>query len=337
MLSDLFHWWLRQMAGLLPRFLRPGAGDGHTALVATLDAPGNPAVVLSLRRRGREAVLCRAGPEEPPPARLPRSGPAVLRVPAGTVLEREVTLPLSAEHVLRQVLTLEMDRLTPFAAGDVVWGFRASARDRTRGRVSLRLFLVPRRAVAAALASLDRLGIAVGALECGAGEGARRITLERPATVRERRAKWVTSGLGAACAVLAVAVLLVPVVRQAEALSAAESRIEAVRPRVAEAEALRRRIADSRANRDGVAAQRARSGDVLGALAALTDSLPDDTYLTELSLSRRILLVRGQSAAAPRLITLLAGAPSFSNPAFTAPVTRNGQLDQFALQAEVAP
>ena len=325
------------MVELLPAVLRPGMASAGTVVVATMEASGDRATLLSLRKRGREVPLGRSGPDEPGPVRLPGARRAILRVPAGTMLEREVTLPLSAEHVIRQVLTHEMDRLTPFSAADVVWGFTPGPRDRARGRISLRLFLVPRRAVASALDALGRLGIPVAALESGAGDSARRIALEGPLTGRERRARWVARGVAAACAGLAAAVVLVPIVRQAEALAAVNTRMEVARPRVEEAEALRRRIADARASRDGVAAQRNRSGYVLGALAALSDSLPDDTYLTELSLSRRVLLVRGQSAAAPRLITLLAQAPAFRNPSFTAPVTRNGQLDQFALQAEVAP
>jgi len=87
-----------------------------------------------------------------------------------------------------------------------------------------------------------------------------------------------------------------------------------------------------------IAEQRNRSGDALAALTALTEILPDDTFLTEFALNQRRVALRGQSASAPRLLALLAADPAIHSPAFTAPVTRGeGGRDQFALQAEVSP
>ena len=71
----------------------------------------------------------------------------------------------------------------------------------------------------------------------------------------------------------------------------------------------------------------------------MTELLPDDTFLSDLSLRQRRLTIGGQSAAAAKLIPGLAADPMFRNPGFTAPVTRSDQLkkDVFSLRAEVAP
>ena len=80
-------------------------------------------------------------------------------------------------------------------------------------------------------------------------------------------------------------------------------------------------------------------GDPLRVLADLTDILPDDTSLIELSLRDRALSIAGQSAAAARLIPALAADPAIRNPAFAAPVTRNelSGIEDFSIRAEVAP
>ncbi len=90
---------------------------------------------------------------------------------------------------------------------------------------------------------------------------------------------------------------------------------------------------------DALAAERAKTGDVLQILAAVTDIVPDDTWLTDLSLHQGKLGINGQSPAAARLIPALAADPSFRNPAFAAPVTRapDGHADLFAIRAELAP
>jgi general secretion pathway protein L len=74
-------------------------------------------------------------------------------------------------------------------------------------------------------------------------------------------------------------------------------------------------------------------------LHALTAVLPDNTFLTDLTLKQRQIALRGQSANAALLISALSAEPSLRNPSFAAPVTRaaSGGSDLFAIAAEAAP
>ena len=89
---------------------------------------------------------------------------------------------------------------------------------------------------------------------------------------------------------------MVPFARQSAASAAIERRIAALRPRVDEAEALRRRIANAASRGGALAAQQAQAGDVLAVLAAVTDRLPDGTFLTAFTLHQGRLTLRGQCA-----------------------------------------
>ena len=73
-------------------------------------------------------------------------------------------------------------------------------------------------------------------------------------------------------------------------------------------------------------------------LAALTAALPDDTWLSDLTLKDGSLSVDGQSGNAAGLISLLAAVPALKDPSFTAPVTRtsDNKADLFSLRAETA-
>ena len=348
MFVELLNWWTRQISGLLPAGWPGRRGQARVTFVATMaqqHGVDSDMLTILLRRGQREAELGRFDPGQPDAgerlralARKRPGGGTVLRVPPAMLLEREITLPLAAERDLARVLGYEMDRLTPFQAKDVIWSHEVLARDRARNRIVLRLSLIPYAPVAAILAWLDRAGLPVSAVQAGAENPPRLVRLRRAPTARERWDRRLTIAAASACALLALAALAVPVARQSAALAAVDARIEALRPLTAEADALRRRIADARASGDAIAEQRNRSGDALAALAAVTEILPDDTFLTEFALSQRKVALRGQSASAPRLIALLAADPAIRNPAFTAPVTRGeGGRDQFALQAEVAP
>jgi general secretion pathway protein L len=352
MLKEILIWWAERMREMLPARLRARDGRPADALVVET-APGAPDLRLFRRRRGRETGLGEVDAAALP-ARLAtlRRGAAgedlVLRLAPSDRLEREVTLPLVAEADLDRVLGYEMDRLTPFAAAEVFWTAAVTRRDRDRQRLVVRLVLVPRAGLQPVLVALAAAGSPATTIEApimtthvpktsGGATGWAVITLARTArTIRRRRA---TAALAVVCAMLGVAVIVTPLLRQSLALDDVETRIAALRPRVDAADGLRRRIAAAQARIDVVAAQRARSGDALAALAALTDILPDDTYLTELSLVQRRLMLRGQSAGAARLIGLLAADPALRNPIFVAPVVRNeaGHTDLFSLQAEIAP
>lgn len=155
---------------------------------------------------------------------------------------------------------------------------------------------------------------------------------------RVRRERRVLMALGGACAALAVAAVALPFLRQSRAAEVVEQRIAALQPSVTEAEALRQKLAAQAAGSDAIQREQALVGEPLEAIAALTQILPDDTFLTALGLQKRQLTIEGQSANAARLIGSLSTDPVIRNAAFAAPVTRSDSgADLFSIKAEVRP
>ena len=262
----------------------------------------------------------------------------LLRLPPELLLEQNVVLPIAAERDPERVLHYEMDRITPFAADELFWTWAIDRRDRANGRLQLRLSLVPKARLAAVLPALAAAGLRPPALDASTPGGpSRRIALDRVQPGRWRA--WGLAAAGTTCAVLAVAAAAIPFVMQSNASARIEARIAVLRPQVDQVETLRRQILSSAAGSDVFAEQRARVGDALGALATLTDILPDDTVLTELSVRARMVTISGQSAGAARLIPALAADPTLRNPAFAAPVTRNEGTrgEGFSIRAEIVP
>jgi general secretion pathway protein L len=81
-----------------------------------------------------------------------------------------------------------------------------------------------------------------------------------------------------------------------------------------------------------------RNGSAIATLAAATKSLPDETYLTALSLKAGRLTMSGLSPSAAQLIGLLARTPAFREPAFDAPVVESEStgLEAFTITVNVA-
>jgi general secretion pathway protein L len=365
MISDYVTWWAEQMLQWLPARLAGQDRDAaHALIVAPIhhtprndgagrdDGTGGQEVEVVLRRHRRDRALGRfaldgAGLRRLQAAVPPRARPRsiVLRLPPHLLLEREIVLPLAAEREPERVLAYEMDRITPFATADIFWTYAVQRRDRTRGKLHLRLSIVTRDAVQPLLGALAQAGLGATLIEVagqelgGAAATPRRIALRRPDSRRARAGRRAVAAAAIGCALLAVAAAGLPFILQAVAERAVEARIAALRGPVAEAESLRRRIAARTAGVDVIAAERARLGDPLAVLAAVTDLLPDDAYLTDFALRQGKLMLNGQSAAAARLIAAFSADPVIRNPDFAAPVTRieNGRADLFAIRAEIAP
>ncbi len=341
MFGEFFEWWGRQLLELVPERMRRDGG-GADALIA--DASEAGLLTFWRRRRGSEQRVVQARLDEPGSVSVratlnarPRGEPVLLRLSPAQVLERTVTLPLAAERELERVLGYEMERLTPFSAAEVFWGYALLERDRARSRLRLRLTMVPRASVAPLVDMLTAAGGRPSLLEAVAPDGVRAMSLAHEAAAM-RRAGLSQRSLAFAAGALALLVAASPFLRQALAMGEVQDRLELMAPRIAQVNELRRRISGAGAGGDAVVAETRRLGDTLEALSAITEILPDDSYLTEFTMRERKMTLSGLGASAPRLISLLSGDPRIRGPAFTAPVTRSetNHLDVFSIRAELA-
>jgi general secretion pathway protein L len=350
-LRDFFSWWVRQLAACLPTVLRGlGAKAFAGAVVALASPPGVVPATVEVTLPGRRNLpprrltvnLTDSGLDQLRDALGRRRQPCVrLLLPHGVLLERDVVLPIAAEGALDRVLHYELDRLTPFRSDQILWGFEVTRRDRDRGQLHLRLTLGLLATLSPLLDSLRRIRAVPTLLESEPAPNATdrrgcRIALGVTGPSHYRgplRAAW------AICIALAATAVVLPFVRQSLTLGAIQTRIDALQPSVTEAESLRRRASAAAADGDIMKAERLRVGDPLQALAETTDALPDDTWLTDLTLRQRKLTLAGQSQDPARLIGRLSTQTALRNPSFSAPITRSqtGRGDLFSIDAELLP
>ena len=331
-MREFLIWWAARLAELVPARLR-GRDRHGDVLIADTDGSGT-SYRLSARRNGREMALTPVAAAN----RLARR-PAprvVLRLQAGAVLERTLTLPLAAERMLGRVVSHEIDRLTPFAVHEVAWTATIDRRDRVARRLHIRLILLPRAAIAGVMAALSAAGAIPGAALVQRKDGGTwDLDLAPPGSVAVARGPGLQRVGLQACALLFVVAMLLPVVTQELALRQQDEAIARLRPAIAIADALRTRIAGQASGLDAISAETARTGQVLTLIATLTALLPDDTHLTALSVKQRTLSMSGRSASASRLIPILAADPALKGAEFAAPITRTdgARGDAFTIRA----
>jgi general secretion pathway protein L len=342
MLRDFLNWWFGELAGLLPQRMRPAAPAEADATVISPIGDAMDEVAVGLRRGGKETPVGRFALGAPELAELPEwpNKPPVLRLGEVEVLVKTVTLPLAAERDLDQALLFEMDRETPFRPEELYWNHRIETADRQNGRLLVRLVLVPRQRLEHLLERLAQARVRPVRAEIADGPDAGFwLPLDGDRHPLGRRRRPFVKLLAACCAALALAALATPFVRQSIVISKLDSALAAGRAAAAESDRLRSDVQRSAGAADLVVKARDKVGHPLAVLAAVTQVLPDDSYLTELQLQQRKLTISGRSAAAARLIGAMAADSAFHNPTFAAPVTRIEALRQeiFTIVTEVMP
>lgn len=349
-------WWGRSLAAWLPRRWRVlfGLDRGRLLLMPdpTIDAPD--AQTLQLRREDgeglRDAGRVPLPPGDPQLAGLdplaPLLAPALvdlprwLLLPAASGLQRRLALPAAAADRLRDVLSFEIDRQTPFAAADVAFDARILGR-RVDGQLDVDLVVVPLARLQARRDALGPLAATLAGVDLAGADGVPiGVNLLPPAQRRQVADPWRGWHLGlAAVALVAVVLALWQVLDNRR--DAADDFEAALAPRVAQA---RQATIDRQALAAMVSGQafldrsRAARPTTVELLDELTRRLPDGTWLEKISIEQDRLVVIGLSNEASALVRRMEPSPLWRSPALSGalqPDPRSGR-DRFSLVAELA-
>ena len=237
-----------------------------------------------------------------------------LRLPASAVLRKSLRLPAAAAENLRNVLALEMDRETPFAAAAVWFGHRIARRDRVS--LTVDLAVVPRPLFEECMARLAAAGMVARwiAIEPAAGEPVARFA------VAEAGRSW----LGAASLPLLGLVLALSAATIGLDLMRAQSleaELAATRARAEQALALRRSLGDGESHPSGVPSRAAL-------LAALSDAVPDGVWLDRLRFDGKGIEISGFAPDAAALLVRLDQAGPFHDAHFVGATVRDAKTQR---------
>ena len=151
-LTAFFRWWGGELTALVPDRLRRRL-HGDTGQIV-FDVSGEVIAIDQMTGRShREIGRVAARPDDPEleaASLAPLIGrlrmdryDVVLRVPAAQALRRTLSLPPAAAENLRQVLTFDMDRQTPFSADQVYFDFLVGARPSSSSPLDVELVACP--------------------------------------------------------------------------------------------------------------------------------------------------------------------------------------------------
>ena len=350
--GGFFAWWARSLAVWLPPRWRASLGLGRDRLL--LSTAGD---ALQLRRERDDGV---AGPVLEDVAVLPPLDgqadagdplqpvlapaladlPRWLVLPAAAGLRRRLALPAAAGERLRDVVSFEIDRQTPFASDAVAFDARVLGRRAGDGQLDVELVVVPRTGLQPHLDALGPLAAMLAGIDLADGNGRPlRVNLLPPAQRRQRADPARLWNLAlAAVAVLALALALWQVLANRRAAADAfEQSVDARAGEAREVAVQRQRLVDAVAGQTFLDQARAGRPSAIEIIDELSRRLPDHTYLEKLAIENDKLLLIGLSSDASSLIGRLEGSKLWRAAALTGAVQPDPRTrrDRFTLTADL--
>ena len=263
-------------------------------------------------------------------------------------LSRPLDLPKRAGEFLDAMIRSQIDRLTPWTANEAVFGWTAPV-DTSNERIDLTVIATPKAKINPLIRFAEQCGagsiILYAAPEGGAAVGGWPTTAGATKLL-EKRMRGALD-VARVSRILTV-VLLTAVVSATLSLGVAsvvggelDAQQRELSGRIsARRAALRLKLAASDGTAQSKLEQRKHEtpSNVM-VLDALSQLLPDNTYVTELRIEKDKLQIVGVTQDAPSLVKLIEQSPHFTRATFFAPTTRSASDpgERFHIEAHIKP
>jgi len=349
-LGRFWRWWSGELIALVPQWMRQSSANAANGLLievtpqaiilqrwlqgslteqdrverqsGDLDTQGNTfqALFTKLHKRNEQVALWLTGTQ---------------------CLVKQIELPLAAAKNLRQVLGFEMDRHTPFKAGQVYFDFRVLRVDNQKNRLVVKLVVVPRSAMDSSLDLLESWGTSVTAAYVAGtavpdGNTINLIPTERH-TTRPSRLRGINPMLFLLTLILAMTAITIPIWQKRQAVIALLPIVDRAKQQAQETDALRREQERLAAEYNFMLKKKQEVPPLVVLLDELSQLLPDDTWVQQFNLKGKELQIQGETGTSSKLIALFEYAKILHGANFRSPLTKGHMPDRerYHLAAEI--
>ena len=345
--SALFDEWIAAVAGAIDSMI--GRYAPRPQIVLGGESTGVLTARLKSARKGPALsdISFRVSNGRPSPP-LPADWQAAFRgsrietdLAPAQVLFRPLDFPRQAADFLDGMIRTQIDRLTPWPAEDAVFGWSSPSLS-GQERIELTLAATSKQEIEPLVqlaAGLGAQSLAAFAKPSAASDLGEKIKVfDQPLrsaahrvldTPRTLRAVLLSAGAAAAVELLVAAYFG----------DSFDSEQQQLLQRISQRRAALR-LGPGGNSALGLLAKRKQTGpSTVVVLEALSQALPDGTYVTELRIDGDKVQVIGMTQDAPSLIRLIEKSPQFARATFFAPTTRgqNEPGEQFHIEARITP
>lgn len=355
-LRRFWNWWSGELVDLIPLHLRAATKFLSDTTFVEIE---RKRVLAKRYRDGRMQDLDQLDLSPLPAAERPlalrdwlkRIAPALDRVACiispDNGLRREIEMPRAAEENLRQAVEFELNRYTPFKAGDVYFDYRVLRRALGEHGMSLEIAVVPKARIYPSLAALAKAGLRPAAVVLGDDLGGERVPLNLLPPERRRKpaprfsvANTVLAGVALIACVVALAV---PILQKRHDIAALNPLVERAKEEAEGVDQLKTELDTLVKNYDFLLQRKHAYPAASIVIDELTRILPDGTWLQQLNLRSHPkgweLQIQGETTISSQLASIIEDSPMFREATFKSPLIKGqGQgSERFHLAAELEP
>ncbi|RMQ50912.1 Fimbrial assembly [Pseudomonas cichorii] len=262
----------------------------------------------------------------------------ILLLSPDDVLVQSLQLPAAAARNLSTVVGYELDRFTPFEAGQLY--FVARQESRSASFVQVTLVAIVRERLDRILAECAAQGLKPDAVDVGST--AQRMGIDLlPMPLRAHQVRSghrVQRWLLWSCGALLFGLMLLWLNDRQRLLEEMQAQVQAQRSQVAEIQKLRQQLTNTLGAANYLLRRKAAQPPLSALLSELTTCLPSDTWIEHLEISDSAeVAFSGQSAKASALIARAKNCHSLDNAQFQGviqPDSKTGK-DQYSLRAHL--
>jgi general secretion pathway protein L len=321
---DELRGWIDTLALLLLR--RQETRRARRRLIVV---PRDEAFVVYESALGQEPAVGTFSADHPVPdqiARAAHQGLVVFELPPENVVVSRISVPSKATGFLDGVIRNQIDRLSPWRANEVTYGYSAEPDARRPNMLDVRVFVAPTAMVEGIRQKLTSIGLSIDRIVT-------RNNSSHAIVIWSQLADHAAGGLHRARRLIKLGVCgcgAISLIVSLWAFMSARSIQERSDELVARSGALQRQLQRSAAVPAALTIDAGRSAwhlkemspSAAMTLENLSRALPDVAYLKELDLQQDVVRISGLTSDAPPLITALEESGYFTDVHFFAPTTR---------------
>lgn len=261
-------------------------------------------------------------------------------LPEENIYRRTVKVPIALEENLRQALSFELDRYTPFKADQAHFDFSLVERSPASRQLTVTLAVTNRSIVEAALGQAELLGLRADGIVLASDvlRGSQSFPNFMPTPIGMSHSihrSWWRIGAAIAAMLLLTALLGIPIWQKRASAINLLAPLSGAKVAATEADALRDRLEKLVIEHNILIDKKWADQSVVLILDELSARLQDDTYLTQFEYDGKILTIQGESSSAAALVELLEASSAFKDVSFKSQLTKiqGTQYDRFHIAA----
>ncbi len=259
--------------------------------------------------------------------------------PDNFLLTKPMVFPNAALANLREILSFDMARKTPFSADQVYFDFYVEPQSNSSEKINIELYLVQKKHIEPYLTKLKEWDINLHAIQPEQHINHKNTNFIPPEERLNNQAKSdnIMLMLVIANFILFFGALYAPIINQNQHIELLESEIANSRKAAIELKSLKQEKEQLLHQSQFLISKRINETGSIELIDEITKILPDNTWLTRFVLKSGEIQLQGESSSASSLIQIFDSSSYFDNARFRSPVTQNRltNKEKFQLSARI--